>query len=494
MSWRVALLLFVAGVLTRAPFQTEHLWAHDSVLYERAIAHFDPLDQSPQAPGYLYYVLVIRALAALTGDANRAMTILSLLAGAFAVALLYVLAARLYDERTARISALFLLTAVTFWAYGGVAYPYTLLGSLSIGCALLFWHAVRTRRGRDLLTASAAWAIAVGFRSDLAVFLAPLWLIAAWGMPFRSAIAGSAAVAALVATWYLASAALDGGLARFGQALAEQGKFVDDRYSVFGANGARAILGNTYELARFLGRALYFLAPLLVAVPLSAAARRIELADRRRTVFLLAWTLTPLVIYVPIHVGEYGYVFSMLPGLCVVAARGAIGLARGARMPRTLPFVVGAVVLANAAIFLWSDMPLSATDVARKDRGTSEKYAYLATAPDLARATILAAYDYLVAYRYDTSGAHVVYGYDPANPPFEAVFEAQPCPASPQPLPFPVLECNNAPVLAIWDDLVRVRGNGWETITLPHGAKLRVAKNMAGVRVRVDGLEVALDR
>src|SRR4029077_5574253 len=125
------------------PFQTENLWAHDSVLYERAIERFDPLDQRPQPPGYLYYVLLVRAVDGLTGDANRAMTLVSLFADAAAIALLYLLAARLYDERTARISALFLLSAVTFWAYGGIAYPYTLLAALSVACALLFWRAVR---------------------------------------------------------------------------------------------------------------------------------------------------------------------------------------------------------------------------------------------------------------------------------------------------------------------------------------------------------------
>src|SRR5512132_98154 len=104
MSWRIALLLFVLAILTRLPFQTENLWAHDSVLYERAIDRFDPLDQRPQAPGYLYYVLVIRAVYAIVGDPNRAMTIVSLVAGAAAVALLYLFAARLYDERTARAS------------------------------------------------------------------------------------------------------------------------------------------------------------------------------------------------------------------------------------------------------------------------------------------------------------------------------------------------------------------------------------------------------
>ena len=48
MSWRLALVFFALALVTRLPFQTEHLWAHDSVLYERAIARFDPLEQRPQ--------------------------------------------------------------------------------------------------------------------------------------------------------------------------------------------------------------------------------------------------------------------------------------------------------------------------------------------------------------------------------------------------------------------------------------------------------------
>lgn len=492
MSPRVAFVFFGLGVLTRLPFQTQNLWAHDSVLYERAIAHFDPLAQQPQAPGYLYYVLVLRALDALTADANRAMTIVSLVAGAAAIALLYLLAARLYDERTARVSALFLLTAVTFWAYGGVAYPYTLLGALTTLCALLFWRAATSRRGRDLVAASAVWAIAIGFRSDLAIFLAPVWLVAAWGRSLLGAVAAAAAVALLVAFWYAATAFADGGMQRFAQALAEQGKFVDDRYSVFGANGLRAVVANTYELARFLGRGLYFLAPLLIAVPLSAAARRIELADRRRTLFLLAWTLTPLVIYVPIHVGEYGYVFSMLPGLSVIAARGVIALARGARMPRALPLVVGAVVIANASIFLLSDTPLSANDVIKKDRGTTEKVAYLAR-PDVRGAKLIAAYDFLVADRYAFgpsagNGASSILGYDPANAPFQFTFPSAPCDRP------GLSDCANAPILIVWDDLIRVHGTGWETVTMPHGAKLRVARGVTGALVRVDGLDITITR
>jgi len=494
MSWRVAAVFFALGILTRIPFQTEFLWAHDSVLYTRAIERFDPLDQRPQAPGYLYYVLVVRALYAVVGDPNRAMTIVSLVAGASAVALLYLFAARLYDERTARASGAFLLTAVTFWAYGGVAYPYTLLAALSIGCAMLLWRALRsdTDRGPRLAIATAAYGIAIGFRTDLAVFLAPLWLMTALAAPLTWSVASAALGAVLVLGWFFASAALDGGVGRLLEAMRVQGKFVDDRYSAFGDLGLRAIYGNLYELGRFLGRGLYFLAPLLAAVPLSASARRIEISDRQRVVFLLLWALTPLVIYVPIHVGEYGYIFSMLPGLCVIAARGAVALARGGRMPRLLPWLVTTVALANAAVFLVSDTPLSARDVVRRDRGVGERIQRL-NQPDLARATIFAAYDGLIVEYYLSDvgrlGAdHVLVSYDPALPRREILFTTRVCNSTGE-------TCRDRdPVIAVWDDLIRVSGAGWEEITLPHGARLRIARNMNNVRVILDGLSVEVVR
>jgi hypothetical protein len=494
MSWRVASLFFALGVLTRLPFQTEFLWAHDSVLYARAIERFDPLDQRPQPPGYLYYVLLIRAVFWVVGDANRAMTIVSLIAGAAAVALLYLFAARLYDERTARASGAFLLTAVTFWTYGGLAYPYTLLAALSIGCALLFWLALRADSGRGprLALATAAYGIAIGFRTDLAVFLAPLWLITAVSVPLLWAVGCAALGAILVLVWFFATAALNGGLDALLEAMRMQTKFVDDRYSVFGDLGLRAVYGNVYELARYLGRGLYFLAALLIAVPLSAGARRIEVSDPRRLAFLLLWTLTPLAIYIPIHVGEYGYVFSMLPGLCVIAARGAIALARGARMPRLLPWVVASVALTNAAVFLVSDTPLAARDVVRRDLGVGERIERL-NQPDLAGATIVAAYDGMIIqhyFRHDErlGMRHVLLNYDPALPRRELVFSARICNSTGD-------VCRDRdPVIAVWDDLIRVSGAGWETIRMPHGAKLRVARDVNNVKIVLDGLSVELAR
>src|SRR5712691_11381185 len=211
---------------------------------------FDPFEQRPQPPGYLYYVLSLRALELVVHDPNRALTIISAVAGAATIALVYVLAAELYEERAARVASVFVLTAVTFWAYGGVGYPYTLLAALSTVCALGFWRALcaaaPTRRGLGLLAASAAWGLAIGFRSDLAIFLAPLWLLVALRTTPVTAAASAAMVAILVAVWVAASGLADGGLARFLEAVRMQSTFIDERYSVFG-NGPIALYRNSYE-------------------------------------------------------------------------------------------------------------------------------------------------------------------------------------------------------------------------------------------------------
>ncbi|HEU5288049.1 MAG TPA: hypothetical protein VFV20_06570, partial [Candidatus Limnocylindria bacterium] len=162
-----------------------------------------------------------------------------------------------------------------------------------------------------------------------------------------------------------------------------------------------------------------------------------------------------------------------------------------------LPWAVAAVVLANAAIFLVSDTPLSARDVVRKDRGTIERLEYLQTAPDLDRATLIAAYDALVLVRYSgpeafprSFGVHNVVGYDPASAPIEFVFGTREC----APGVGTRDGCAHSPVLAVWDDLIRVHGAGWETATMPHGAKLRLVRNATGARVRIDGLDVTVTR
>lgn len=482
-----AVALFVITLAARLPFLTDGFWAHDSVLYTRAVeVGFDPADHRPQPPGYLYYILLIRAIDAVAGDPVRAMTIVSAVAAAAAVALLYLLASRMYDQRTGAISALFLMTSVTFWGESLVALPYTLLGALTIGVALLLWRAMdpwtepppsRGERGRRLALASLAWGIAVGFRSDLAYFLAPAWLLAALGTTRVWAVASAAVAGGAGLAWLAATVALTpGGADRYFAALDQHLAFIDERYSVSG-RGMDALLNNVREMARFMGRALFALIPVLVVVLVSRETQRTEMRHPRRAAFLLLWALAPLPVNLIVHAGEYGYMFTMLPGLCVVAARGTIGAVRAARVPRTLPHVAAAVIAVNAGIFLFSDEPLTRRDVAKRDDGIAERVALIAPVEPRQSVIVVTAYDQVLIEQY-LPGRRIVAYLPDATPSLEIPLS---CPASP---------C----VVYAWDEYFRT-GAEWQTVSLSSGGRLRSAEVASGTVLRVrDGLRLELDR
>ena len=201
---------------------------------------------------------------------------------------------------------------------------------------------------------------------------------------------------------------------------------------------------------------------------------------------MVLWTFAPLPFYVFIHVGEYGYIFSMLPGLAILAARGAIALAKGLRMPRTFRWIVATVVLGNAAIFLLADTPLSASDIVRHDRGIDEKVAYLraALAPDAT--LVVTAYDAVLVEHYLPAG-YIAFPYDPAATP--ELTRSLGCDRSSPP-------CGGAAVdVALWDDLLRAEGQGWQEVRMPHGGRLRIARVPRTASLRVsEGLGVQIVR
>jgi hypothetical protein len=480
-----ALALFAVALAARLPLLTDQFWAHDSVLYTRAVlVGFDPADHRPQPPGYLWYVALVRAVDTITADPVRAMTLISAVAAAASVALLYVLARRMYDERTAIISALFLMTSVTFWGESLVALPYTLLALCTITVALLLWRVVEPAdparapavRGRRLLLASLAWGIAVGFRSDLAYFLAPLWLLAAVSVPFIWTVGSALVGGAAGLVWLGATLALTpGGPERYFAGLREHLDFIDRQYSVSG-RGMDALLNNLRELARYMGRALFAIAAPLAVLILSRDAQRIELREPRRALFLALWALAPLPVNVFVHAGEYGYMFSMLPGLCVAAARGIIGAARGARFPQALPWLAGAVVAANAGIFLFSDEPLTRRDIEKRDHGIRDRVALIGRTPP-ERVIVVTAYDQVLIEHYLPGRRRVAYLPD-ATPSLDV------------PLTCAAASC----VVYAWDEYFRT-GPEWATTPLSGRARLRSIEVPSGSTLRVrEGLTLEVAR
>jgi hypothetical protein len=382
----VAAALFAVVVVLRLPFATTHLWAWDSVLYARALEQgfhvsADPAASRPHPPGYIWYVGAAAVARAFVGDSNAALVLVSILASAAGAALLFLIAARYVRTSIALLIALAYAVSPLTWLYSEVAYPYTVLALVSLALGALFLAR------RSPVVASLAFGVASGARQDVLLLLAPLWLWSIHPRDARSLLRSAGLVAVGALTWIVPSIALSGGPDEYAAGLFLQTGIVAGTYSA-PARGLPALVYN----AGFTIEALAWGLGLLV-IPLALHAwratrrawRERELRPHGPAVGFALWIAPALAFYAVVHIGEWGYVLSILPALLLGAA---IALERWVPPhpgPRWGLAGVASVVL-PAAIFLAGDdaykavvggAEFSAAALARHDARMSADVSYV---------------------------------------------------------------------------------------------------------------------
>jgi hypothetical protein len=333
-------VLFALALLMRLPYQTNTLYHWDSVLYARALAAFDVSESQPHPPGYLFYVGAARLAQLVLGDANTALVAVSLLAGALAVLATYLVGRQLFGRGAAVAAALLLATAPPFWLYSGVAYPYTVLasGSLALaGLAVAYW------RGRwpHPFWLGLLCGLAGGFRTDLVLFLAPLLAVAhlaSWRRirRRRDLLAPLPGVVLGTLAWLVPTAILSQGWGVYWPLLWNQGAYVEGSYSLW-SHGWRALQSNGWQVWVYAQEGLG-LALVPLAYGLARGAWRWWHAGHPRprwktpapALVLALWLAPPILFYALVHIGDRGYSFSYLPGLCIAAGAGLRLLVRDA--------------------------------------------------------------------------------------------------------------------------------------------------------------------
>jgi hypothetical protein len=422
----LAALLALATVVSRLPFRSRYLFSWDSANFALALDHYNVTFHQPQPPGYPLYVATAYLLRLLFGEANASYVALSILASGVAVFALTMAAQRLYGRTTALLAALLLATSSLFWSQGEVAYPYATLAAFT---SLVAWLCLIVRdggRAAPALTVAAALLIGLGggFRSELLPFLLPLWLAAAlqraapWPARLRTLALGAVVMAVTVLAWYVPMVQRSGGWAAYQQATA--GYYT---YFIQTTSGAGKLLLGLLENSRAVFGYLYnglglALLPMLYFIGRFFAPQRIVLDHRVR--FLLLWLAPPLLFYVTVHVGNPGYVLSIVPALCVYAAEAVRGLvadvqhglallASRVRLPAALGaagwvtpaagLIVAGIALSNAALFLLANGEGRYREIRQIDRILSRQVAYIQEhAPPAS--SVLFAYDRSRQYRY----------------------------------------------------------------------------------------------
>lgn len=373
-DWLIAVLLFMITFLSRIPFRTHLFYAWDSVLYARAIEDFNVTLHQPQPPGHIYYVGLVWLSDTLIGDANAAMVWISVFASAGAVVALFWLGREMFGRTAGLLAAVFLATSLSFWAHGELAYPYTLLALLAILTAAFVFQTWEGRAGY-VLPAALVLGIASGFRQDLLFFMLPLWLGGLQGKSLRLKAGAAAMLVGASAAWYVPSALLSGGFGAYQEASSAQSDFLVRTASVFGG-GLVALADNLSHIGRFtlyaLSAAVFLVLYFLVKLVLGQSS--VAMRDKR-LLFIVVWMAPSILFYVFMHIGEYGYVFTFLPALLLLAADGGCELASdlsrfitGGR--RKGVFILGLtslVLAANLTLFLVLTPHLSANRIAANE-------------------------------------------------------------------------------------------------------------------------------
>lgn len=333
-SWRprtlaiAALLLFVATVASRLPFTSQMLYAWDSASFALALDRYNVAFHQPHPPGYPLYVAAAALIDGLLQDANASYVSISVAASGGAVAFLFLLATRMYGPMVGLAAAILLGATVGFWGYGEVTYPYTSLSLFGTLVALLCYLMWQGHRWPAVLT-GLVLGLAMGVRQDTAVFLGPLWLASIWRVGIRRSLLGVLTAGLLVASWLLPAAWLSGGMATFLEASSMQSQLIMSRHSVF-ALGVDALRLNTETFLLSLKQ--MFGAGLLIAIYFAGRflTFKATVADHR-VPFLLLWILPPTLVYLLIHIGDPGYLLSIVPALCIVTAVGIRDIGRDLR-------------------------------------------------------------------------------------------------------------------------------------------------------------------
>lgn len=314
----VAVLLLVAFVVLHLPFRSRFLVNWDAVNFALGIETFNLSHHQPHPPGYVGYVGLGRLLSWFTGDANEALTLLSVGAGGVLVAVSYLLGRRILSERFALVGALLVGTSPLVWYYSSVALTYVVGAAVAVGVA---WaaHAAHTQTSRPHLYAAAGLLALLGAlrQTDMALLL-PVVVVAARPHPWSVRLRAAGLLGGLSAVWLVPLVWSSGGIGRYVELSQQLADLAGGRTFVLSGD-LSGMLQNVglvvVGVVLGLGVALLAMIPALRHRTLGVG--RLGADDRR---LLAAWVAPPLLVFLLVHTGQFGYVLLILPPLVLAAA------------------------------------------------------------------------------------------------------------------------------------------------------------------------------
>ncbi len=338
-GWRgtVLLSLLLAGLVaaTRIPLAPPHLFDFDSVNFALALEHFDPRLHQPHPPGYPLFVAQARLLNVFFQSPERTFLTCSLLAAVAAPLLLFLLGGRMYSPWAGLAGALLLVLNPVFWRSTLVSPVRPYLSVLTLLLAYLC-HRAAAGEARFAWYAAAALGLGAGWRPELMVLLAPLWLLCAWRTlrSFRPLGLAMLLAAAGALTWIVPLLVITGGPGNLWLLLA---RYLEQQSGA----GSPLLGGGFWEWWEMFTQGFVWLALAVVGwfwaalLPVRGSNAAACASDRQECrsplsnrIFVLCWIGPAIGFLTLIHVAHPGHTLAAVPALCLL---GGAYLERGAR-------------------------------------------------------------------------------------------------------------------------------------------------------------------
>jgi hypothetical protein len=339
------LIIGVLLLVTRVPAAAKYL-SIDNVNLAFALDNFDPKAHQPQPPGYPFFVAFAKILNLLFRDAETTFLVISLLVSALCLPVLYALAARMFDDWTARAAVCLFLVNPVFW-HSGLGGPLRV--NLALFSLLTAYCAWRAWAGETAFVYWGALALGVGsgFRPGLLLYLAPIWLVSAvvGTRSLKTILAAGSLLTSVVLVWVGGLVVAVGGPSELYKLVASYLVEQSTESVVMGASGQSGLR----QLSRLVIWNGLAVVGWIWAVPLFLTYRdRVSLFGRH-FIFWSIWLVPGLLFQGLVHVAAPGHTLFSVPAFCLFGAtvlKG--GLQRWEASDTGLVFAV----VASALLFL----------------------------------------------------------------------------------------------------------------------------------------------
>ncbi len=153
------------------------LWLDDwdSVLFTRALDELDIANHQPHPPGYVAYVYTARLFYAITGEPETALTLCSVVSGALALGLAYILGSMLVNTLTGWLTAAVLFCIPAFSLTASVAMADVVVLPFFLISVICLTNGVRPLPSKPQ-SSRWIWLLVGGFLMGWGVGVRPQWI------------------------------------------------------------------------------------------------------------------------------------------------------------------------------------------------------------------------------------------------------------------------------------------------------------------------------